>query len=74
LKKKDWRRKDWWKEFGEGCIQRKWPVVALDLDGAAELQGAHGALGEAETRAKVQIQLSMPSLSLIPSAYMAAGG
>jgi hypothetical protein len=34
-------------EFGGDCIQKRWPDVALDLDGAAEQQRPHGTPGEA---------------------------
>jgi hypothetical protein len=46
-----WRElEDWKGEFGSDCIQRRWPDVALDLDGVAEQQGAHDASWEAVTR------------------------
>jgi hypothetical protein len=49
----------WKRECGEGCIQTKWPDVALDLDGAAEQGDAHDAPGRQARAAKVKSNLSL---------------
>jgi hypothetical protein len=56
-------------EFGEDCIQKRWSDVALDLDGAVEQQGAHGAPGEAGHERPRYNLLSMISNVSNPSAY-----
>jgi hypothetical protein len=64
----------WKEELSVDCIQRKWPDVVLDLDGAAEQRAAHDAPGRQAREAKVQDQskpnpsLSMPQAHMTPAA------
>jgi hypothetical protein len=63
------RLEGWRMEFGGDCIQKRWPDVALDLDGAVEQQEAHGAPGEAgHGRPRYNLLSLIPNLSN-PSAY-----